>query len=65
LKIATGAVGSASANGDEARDVAGVRVVAREASGLDAGACASFRIHCLLDQSGVVVIGRSSDGKVL
>ena len=36
MKIATGAVGSASANGSEARDVAGVQVLAREASGLDA-----------------------------
>ena len=36
LKIATGATGSGSNNGDEPREVAGVRVLAREASGLDA-----------------------------
>src|SRR2546421_1201871 len=34
MKIATGAEG-ASSNGDESRDVAGVRVLAREASGVD------------------------------
>ena len=37
LKIATGATG-ASANGDDSREVAGVKVLAREASGLDAAA---------------------------
>src|SRR4029077_15904624 len=36
LKIATGAVGSAASNGDDAREAAGVRVLARAASGLDA-----------------------------
>ena len=46
LKIATGAVGSAASNGDDAREVAGVRVLAREASGLDAPACASFPTLC-------------------
>jgi alanyl-tRNA synthetase len=64
LKIATGAVGSASANGDEARDVAGVRVVAREASGLDAAGMRQLSDTLLARiKSGVVVIGRSSDGK--
>src|SRR5262249_43219335 len=36
LKIASGAIGGAATNGDEAREVAGVRVLAKEASGLDA-----------------------------
>jgi alanyl-tRNA synthetase len=64
LKIATGAVG-ASTNGDEARDVAGINVLAREASGLDAAAMRQLSDTLLARiKSGVVVLGRSSDGKV-
>jgi alanyl-tRNA synthetase len=65
LKIATGAVGSASANGDDARDVAGVKVLAREASGLDSAGMRQLSDTLLARiKSGVVVLGRSSDGKV-
>jgi alanyl-tRNA synthetase len=65
LKIATGAAGSASANGDDARDVAGVKVLAREASGLDSAGMRQLSDTLLARiKSGVVVIGRSSDGKV-
>jgi alanyl-tRNA synthetase len=64
LKIASGGVG-ASTNGDELRDVAGVKVVAREASGLDAAAMRQLSDTLLARiKSGVVVLGRSSDGKV-
>ncbi len=64
LKIASGAVG-ASANGDESREIAGVKVVAREASGLDAPAMRQLSDTLLARiKSGVVVLGRSSDGKV-
>jgi alanyl-tRNA synthetase len=64
LKIASGAVGSSS-NGDESRDVAGVKVLAREASGLDAAAMRQLSDTLLARiKSGVVVLGRSSDGKV-
>ena len=64
LKIASGAVGS-STNGDESRDVAGVKVVAREASGLDAAAMRQLSDTLLARiKSGVVVLGRSGDGKV-
>src|SRR5688572_6375166 len=64
LKIATGTVG-ASANGNESRDVVGVKVVAREASGLDAAAMRQLSDTLLARiKSGVVVLGRSSDGKV-
>ena len=64
LKIATGAVGT-STNGDEARDVAGINVLAREASGLDAAAMRQLSDTLLARiKSGVVVLGRSSDGKV-
>ena len=65
MKIATGAVGRSSANGDDAREVAGVRVLAREASGLDAAGMRQLSDTLLARiKSGVVVLGRSSDGKV-
>jgi alanyl-tRNA synthetase len=64
LKIASGA-GSALPNGDESREVAGVRVLAREASGLDAAAMRQLSDTLLARiKSGVVVLGRSSEGKV-
>jgi alanyl-tRNA synthetase len=61
LKIASGA----SANGDESREIAGIKVVAREASGLDAAAMRQLSDTLLARiKSGVVVLGRTSDGKV-
>src|SRR3989441_7955110 len=64
MKIASGAI-SSSANGDELREVAGVRVVAREATGLDAAGMRQLSDTLLARiKSGVVVLGRSSDGKV-
>ena len=64
LKIASGAT-SGSTNGDESREVAGVKVLAREASGLDAAAMRQLSDTLLARiKSGVVVLGRSSDGKV-
>ena len=64
MKIASGAIGSAAANGDEARDIAGVRVLAREATGLDAAAMRQLSDTLLARiKSGVVVLGRSGDGK--
>jgi alanyl-tRNA synthetase len=64
MKIATGAAGSAATNGDEAREVAGVRVLAREASGLDSAGMRQLSDTLLARiKSGVVVIGRSNDGK--
>jgi alanyl-tRNA synthetase len=66
MKLATGAVGAASSNGSEAREVApGVRVLAREASGLDAAGMRQLSDTLLARiNSGVVVLGRSLDGKV-
>ncbi|HYY56052.1 MAG TPA: alanine--tRNA ligase [Pyrinomonadaceae bacterium] len=66
LKMATGAVGAASSNGNEAREVApGVRVLAREASGLDAQGMRQLSDTLLARiNSGVVVLGRSNEGKV-
>ncbi len=64
LKIATGAVASSSSNGDESREVAGVRVLAREATGLDAAGMRQLSDTLLARiKSGVVVLGRSGDGK--
>jgi alanyl-tRNA synthetase len=64
LKIASGAVSSVGSNGDEAREIAGVRIVAREASGLDAPAMRQLSDTLLARlKSGVVVLGRSGDGK--
>ena len=48
-----------------AREVAGVKVLAREASGLDAAGMRQLSDTLLARiKSGVVVLGRSSDGKV-
>ncbi len=64
LKIATGAAGSVSSNGDDAREVKGVRVLAREASGLDAAGLRQLSDTLLARiKSGVVVVGRSNEGK--
>ena len=64
LKIASGALGAVAANGDEAREVAGVRVLAKEASGLDAAGMRQLSDTLLARiKSGVVVLGRSNDGK--
>ena len=64
MKIATGAAGAAS-NGNEEREVAGVRVVAREARGLSANEMRELSDTLLARlKSGVVVLGRSGDGKV-
>ena len=66
MKIATGAINGSSSNNDEAREVAGgVRVLAREASGLDAAGMRQLSDK-LLERlnSGVVVLGRTNDGKV-
>jgi alanyl-tRNA synthetase len=63
MKIATGAAG-ASSNGDESRDIAGVRVLAREASGLDAAGMRQLSDTLLARlKSGVVILGRTGDGK--
>jgi alanyl-tRNA synthetase len=67
MKIATGALGSSSANGgdNDARDVSGVKVLACEASGLDSAGMRQLSDTLLARiKSGVVVLGRSSDGKV-
>jgi alanyl-tRNA synthetase len=65
MKIATGAVGSGSANGDEARDVSGVKVIARIVEGLDKGGMRHLSDTLMSKiKSGVVILGRSEDDKV-
>lgn len=65
MKIATGAIGSTSSNGSEARDVKGVKVLAREVENLDANAVRQLSDNLLNKiKSGVVVIGRKADDKV-
>ncbi|MEO6391409.1 MAG: alanine--tRNA ligase [Pyrinomonadaceae bacterium] len=65
LKIATGAVGDGSNNGDEVREVAGIKVLAREAGDVDSNAMRQMSDTLLSRlKSGVVVIGRAGEGKV-
>jgi alanyl-tRNA synthetase len=67
LKIATGSfrAGDPAANGDEARDVAGIKVLAKTVEGLDANGTRQLSDTLLARlKSGVVVLGRTDDGKV-
>jgi alanyl-tRNA synthetase len=65
LKIATGSIGDASSNGDEARDVNGVMVLAKQVEGLDGGGTRQLSDTLLARlRSGVVILGRSDEGKV-
>ncbi|HZH33515.1 MAG TPA: DHHA1 domain-containing protein, partial [Pyrinomonadaceae bacterium] len=65
MKIATGAVGSATSKGDEAREISGVKVLAKSVEGLDANGVRQLSDTLLARlKSGVVVLGRKEDGKV-
>jgi alanyl-tRNA synthetase len=65
MKIATGAVGGASANGDEAKDVSGVKVITKIVEGLDKGGMRHLSDTLMSKiKSGVVVLGRAEDDKV-
>jgi alanyl-tRNA synthetase len=67
LKVATGTVGGAgtASNGDEAKDIAGIKVLAKTVEGLDANAGRQLSDTLLARlKSGVVVLGRKDDGKV-
>jgi alanyl-tRNA synthetase len=66
LKIATGPTGDpGSANGDEAKEIAGIRVLAKTVEGLDANAGRLLSDTLLARlKSGIVVLGRRDDGKV-
>jgi alanyl-tRNA synthetase len=65
MKIATGAIGNGSANGDEAREINGVKVLAKAVEGLDSSAMRNLSDTLLSKlKSGVVVLGRKDDAKV-
>jgi alanyl-tRNA synthetase len=67
LKIATGALGSGAAggNGDEPRDVAGVKVLGKVVDGLDANGQRQLSDTLLARlKSGIVVLGRREGDKV-
>ncbi|HVG28852.1 MAG TPA: alanine--tRNA ligase [Pyrinomonadaceae bacterium] len=64
-RLASGAVGASAGNGNEAREVAGVKVLAREASELDAAGLRQLSDTLLARvKSGVIVLGRRDEGKV-
>jgi alanyl-tRNA synthetase len=65
MKIATGAIGNASSNGDEAKEVNGVKVIAKTVEGLDKGGMRHLSDTLLAKlKSGVVVLARSEEDKV-
>jgi alanyl-tRNA synthetase len=66
LKIATGSIGNgASAGGDEARDINGIKVIGKVVEGLDANGTRQLSDTLLARlRSGVVVLGRTDEGKV-
>jgi alanyl-tRNA synthetase len=65
MKIATGAISSGSSNGDEAKEINGVKVVAKTVEGLDKGGMRHLSDTLLARlKSGVVVLGRTDEDKV-
>ena len=65
MKIATGAIGNVSSNGDEAKDIAGVKVIAKTVEGLDKGGMRHLSDTLLAKiKSGVVVLARTEEDKV-
>jgi alanyl-tRNA synthetase len=65
MKIATGAIGNGSAIGDEAREINGVKVLAKAVEGLDSSAMRNLSDTLLSKlKSGVVVLGRKDEAKV-
>ena len=65
MKIATGAIGNVSSNGDEAKEIAGVKVIAKTVEGLDKGGMRHLSDTLLAKiKSGVVVLARTEEDKV-
>ncbi len=65
MKIATGAIGGESSNGDEAKEVNGVKVIAKTVEGLDKGGMRHLSDTLMAKiKSGVVIIAKAEDGKV-
>ncbi|MGI8670311.1 MAG: alanine--tRNA ligase [Aridibacter sp.] len=64
LKIATGAVGTSS-NGDEAKEINGIKVMAKSVEDLDKGSMRHLSDTLMAKvKSGVVIIGNKNEGKV-
>ncbi|HEX9962253.1 MAG TPA: alanine--tRNA ligase, partial [Pyrinomonadaceae bacterium] len=65
MKIATGALGTASSNGDETKEINGVKVLAKSVEGLDKGGMRHLSDTLLAKlKSGVVILARSEEDKV-
>ncbi len=65
LKIATGSIGGDAAGGDDSREINGVKVLGKVVEGLDANGTRQLSDTLLARlKSGVVIIGRSEEGKV-
>jgi alanyl-tRNA synthetase len=65
MKIATGAIGNASSNGDEAKEINGVKVIAKIVEGLDKGGMRHLSDTLLAKmKSGVVILARTEEDKV-
>ena len=66
LKIATGSIGGGGASGgDDVREIAGIKVLGKIVEGLDANGVRQLSDTLLARlKSGVVIIGRSDEGKV-
>ncbi len=65
MKIATGAISGALSNGDEAKDINGVKVIAKTVDGLDKGGMRHLSDTLMAKiRSGVVIIAKAEDGKV-
>ncbi|MEO8073034.1 MAG: alanine--tRNA ligase-related protein, partial [Acidobacteriota bacterium] len=65
MKIATGAIGNATSNGDEAKEINGVKVIAKTVEGLDKGGMRHLSDTLMAKiKSGVVVLARIEEDKV-
>ena len=65
MKIATGATGGAVSNGDEAKNVNGIKVIAKTVDGLDKGGMRHLSDTLMAKlKSGVVILARTEEGKV-
>jgi alanyl-tRNA synthetase len=65
LKIATGAIGSSSDNGDEVKEIKGIKITAKSVEDLDKGGMRHLSDTLMAKvKSGVVIIGNKGDKKV-
>ena len=67
LKVATGAMnnGAAGSDGDDAREISGIKVLGKVVDGLDGNGTRQLSDTLLARlKSGIVVLGRTDEGKV-